>query len=60
MNTFIKKQRIKGIVLLFMVTFVVFAFTLNNKNKENKTCRPSGTGSESDMCIVCHEKSGKG
>lgn len=60
MNTFIKKTRIKGMVLLFLITFVVFAFTLNNKGKENKTYKPSGTGSESDMCIVCHEKSGKG
>ncbi len=60
MNTFFNKRRRPGILFLFVIPFVVFAFTNNNKGKIN----PSGTGlnegSESDMCIACHEKSGKG
>lgn len=60
MTTFLKKKGFPGIVLLLLISFVVFAFTLNNNANSNKKITSLNESSESEMCVACHSKSGKG
>ena len=60
MNSFFKKSRITGGLLLFFIAFIVFAFTANNKRKITTSGSAINEATESDMCVACHSKSGHG